>query len=471
MNEKQFVNEMIAAAFFQRRKNHNLNDWLISPQEKWREDSGVLFNEAKLEKRIYNEKEYIFLKDYFINAVRQLWMIQGGNYAEPFPHESKIPYPVPQDLLQVVTPIDLKKFLTHPPESNFPLLRLAIGDNGSIITLASYLRTKLLEGALIRIRAFIVMPQNLDYIREGIKRLMPDSESYREAALNMLRKETLYAARALEESDNKTYRFWICLRKVIHNYPGASGVPVSKVVSFLQAADVIELFNEYYHERFANESGENSLIGQIESQMAKPPYFFTAAVIAKFTDKHGKPFSDIMPQNDLLSILQKRSSPQVQDKLPEMLIFSNPEKERFYVIKKCLFTAFLFRMNKARQPVIEAVRREWAEDFAEYHRTAAMKNDFEFEVFIAGKLRLVDSFLSTIYLDNRLPMLKKELAATNKLPGIVESLFDGYTIEPLHKIFKLERKALLRVITADLPFWHRLPFVVAIIRLLRGIHD
>jgi hypothetical protein len=461
---------MIAIAFLCPDKKTTMRKWLRNPIEKLSVDLAVLIGRGLVSKKNFDGQEYIYIQDYYIKAVEELWNAAGSRAFEIFPSEAGIPYPPDAGLIQIVTEIEIRKFLDNPPDSNLPLIRIALGESGSIITLASFLRTKLLDAALLKIKAFTNEPQCNDYIHEEMNRLLPGCEAPIETSLGMLRKEIAATARALTENHSQTYRFWICLCKLIRNYPNAIRRTFKIMTPFLQAVDVVEIYNAYYHEKSLTSDGENSIIGQIESQMSNPPYFFTMEDISKFTDKYGKMFAEIIPRSDLAAVVKKRTE-SGGSKLAGILAFRGTKNEHLYVEKKSILKALLYRASKISAPIAESIRAEWRAILRNYHSVLSMYNDTNFEILVTQKVKESDPFIVTCYLDPRLNNLRSDISQIKASSGDAEFIFKGGVMAPLRKILKLERDVLYTEALRGLPLWYRLPFVIFFIRFLGRIHD
>ncbi|MDR2491488.1 MAG: hypothetical protein LBD20_08830 [Spirochaetaceae bacterium] len=471
VEEKYFYNELLAIAFFKRRENSKWAEWFSQIEYKYKMELEHLVREGHCEKKIVDEKGRLFFSDFIADAVRDLWVKSSANPNELFPSKSSVSFEIPDDLIKTVTADDWQKIIANPPEAKLPVFNLLLGNCGSILVLSTFITTRLLDGAFLKIKEFLVDPQAKEYCRNAIKGMLPSIESSIDVIFNTIRRETTESIRDIEESNTDVHRFWICLCKCLKSIRESLKILEPRASVVIQAAAVIEIYNKYYHDKMSNEIGQSSVMKEIEQQLMHSPYFFSLTMILNFTNKYGKPITSIATRNDLTNMLLKRSHASRIGKLPDILGFADSHKEQMYVLKNCLFHGVEHKINRVKTPAADAIKQEWLKIVKEYHKTNAMKNDIDFETEVIKKVRSIDSFLLIVYLDSRLVLLKNEMTDSEFSVSPAEAFFEGPHIKPLHKLLHLDRRFLLSQVHSELPIWYRIPLFVVIIRVLRGIHD
>ena len=471
VEERQFYNELLAVAFFKRREGAKWAEWFSQTEFKYKVELEHLLREGHCEKKVVDQKKLLLFSDFFADVVREMWIKKGDNINEPFPNKNSVDFVIPDDLIQTVTADGWPKLIENPPEKKLPVFDLVLGNSGSILVLSTYITTRLLDYAFLKIKEFLADPQAKEYCRNSIKGMLPSIEASIDVILNAIRRETVESVRDIEESNTDIHRFWVCMCRCLKDIRENLKIQESRALAVIQAACVIEIYNKYYHDKMSNEIGQSSIMKEIEQQLMDAPYFYSLSMILNFTNKYGKPVTNIATRNDLTNILLKRSHASRIGKIPDILGFSNLHKEQIYVLKNCLFQGFDYKINRAKAPAADAIKQEWTKAIKEYHKTISMKNDIDFESEVIRKVRGIDSLLVTVYLDNRLVILKNEMTDSEFADSPAENFFDGPRLKPLHKLLHLERRYVLSQIHAELPLWYRIPLFVFIIRFLRGIYD
>jgi hypothetical protein len=458
-----FHNELLAQSFLKRRqKPQKWGYWLTNLDSKIEKGLENLVNEKYCQRKKVQGAETIFLPGFFMETAYEIWTELSLD--DVFPNEEKFKFDIPSDLIITVQAEKLTEFLEQQQKNNIPLIRIVFDNGTNAIVPSRFLKVQILDISISKIKNFIVLRQNRDSCKEYIKKAMPDMHPYVDSVFKTLFNEQVEVIQTFYASDEATYMFWDNMCKCIYE----KNTTKTDAVVF-QAASIIKAYNNFYHEIMLKEIGDKSILKDIKFQMTSPPYFYNINMILKFSDEIGRDYSESVSYNELVNMLSKKTHITNSENLPDILSFIDNKKEKWFVSKDFIFKAFEFRITKIASIIVEEIKKEWEAIIFKYQFSQEMKSDESFEKLVLEKIVRMDPFLIIIYLDKRLLSIHKEIKNKDMEDSFSSKIFNEELIQPFHKILEIDRKELQKEIRSEMPFWYRISFIVAVIRLLRGI--
>ena len=148
----------------------------------------------------------------------------------------------------------------------------------------------------------------------------------------------------------------------------------------LQAVQILENHSTCLKEQFQDTKKREEAIKELETQLAKSPYFFSMPQIIKFQDQNGKPLYGQYTEDDLREFLQRMTTDGAQNELPQLLVFKVASGTRYYVYKKKVSQVIIRLCNEAHDSISKELEDKWYNELLEYHKLPEMTNAAEFEV-------------------------------------------------------------------------------------------
>lgn len=148
----------------------------------------------------------------------------------------------------------------------------------------------------------------------------------------------------------------------------------------LQAVQLLEIHSTFLKEKFQDKKRREDAIKELETQLAKSPYFFSMPQILKFQDQSGKLLYGQYTEEDMRDFLQKMTTDGAQNELPPLLVFKVASGTRYYVYKRKVAQVIVRLCNEAHQSIEKELEDKWFSKLMEYQKLPEMYNAAEFEV-------------------------------------------------------------------------------------------
>ena len=235
--------------------------------------------------------------------------------------------------------------------------------------------------------------------------------------------------------------------------------------NILQAIQILELHSTYVKEKFQNDQKRTEAIKELETALAKPPYFYSMPQILKFQDNNGRTLYGQYTEDDLKNFLQKMTTDGEANELPQLLVFKVESGTRYYVYKKKVSQVVVRLCNEAHESIAKQLEDHWYEVMLDYERLPEMTNASEFEACLHEMVEKNSPILYALLNANFMNILSYETSEDN-LEGF--RLFVDGKLLPYSDLLMLRNGKILTNAKSRLPFYYTLPVVSWIMSLFNG---
>jgi len=235
--------------------------------------------------------------------------------------------------------------------------------------------------------------------------------------------------------------------------------------NILQAIQILELHSTYVKEKFQNDKKRTEAIKELETALAKPPYFYSMPQILKFQDNNGRTLYGQYTEDDLKNFLQKMTTDGEANELPQLLVFKVESGTRYYVYKKKVSQVVVRLCNEAHESIAKQLEDHWYEVMLDYERLPEMTNASEFEACLHEMVEKNSPILYALLNANFMNILSYETSEDN-LEGF--RLFVDGKLLPYSDLLMLRNGKILTNAKSRLPFYYTLPVVSWIMSLFNG---
>jgi hypothetical protein len=403
----------------------------------------------------------------YIDKLRQYYENIEYNAAIPFPDEKSLGITIPEN--QVVTlgaGSKLTSFLDEINESGgkvLPVVRIIFSeDYGEALALTEYIPKLLIEACLFKINNYLAQYGNNEYILHKLLLQLPGKEPTLRNTLNKMLIKPLECYDKITEGGEFSYLFWVYFGGFIKNDIKMRRDRFNNDNAVIQAVYIIEAVSGYYRSMAVKVQEKELALKKMEQNLAKVPYTYTLAQIEKFSGANGSLLLGQYNREDLSKHLTKMTCQSIGNKLPELLIFSGPENERYFVLKNKMPLLCSKLLAEAREEVKKDISRHWLMLIKDYKTEAAMEDDREFEKALIRYTEKFCPMLNFLLDDPKMQMVYDEMEQIKMIIPFNKILVGGDQIS-YSALFRLKRKDLLEDIRIFLPFWYSIPVLVVII--------
>ena len=235
--------------------------------------------------------------------------------------------------------------------------------------------------------------------------------------------------------------------------------------NILQAVQILELHSSYLKEKFQNEHKRSEAIKELESALAKPPFFYSMPQILKFQDNNGRLLYGQYTEDDLKEFLQKMTTDGEANELPQLLVFKVESGTRYYVYKKKVSQVVVRLCNEAHDSIEKELEDHWYQILMEFERLPEMSNASEFEACLHEMVEKNSPILYALLNANFMSILSYE---TNEDSIDTFQLFIDGKLLPYSELLMLRNSKILANAKSRLPFYYTMPIISWILSLFSG---
>lgn len=233
----------------------------------------------------------------------------------------------------------------------------------------------------------------------------------------------------------------------------------------LQAISISEIHSTYLKEKFQTEMQRDEAIKELETALAKPPFFFSINQIMKFQDQHGKVLYTKLSEDDFKEFLQRLTTEGDPNKLPPLLIFRVESGTRYYVYKRKVIQVVVRLCNEAHESIEKILEEKWLKYLLNYEKLKEMSDNAAFERTLEELVKQNSPVLYSLLNANFMTLLSLEKEDDETMSGF--QIFVDNHLLPYSDLLMLRNNKIYANAKARLPFIYTIPIVSWIISLFR----
>jgi hypothetical protein len=466
IDSKEFINFLAKYAQKCARDQPEWGRWVNDTGKRVWEEMEELKAEDKC--RVLAEKggNKIYLPNFYVDLLEGIYESLDDIAGDPFPSEKDLKLSIPHDQVRALSVItDLILYFDNPEVEPVPMLVLLFPQGiPSALVLPSMIPRRLAEAAMLKLRYFLRLHDNKDYIQNKLLVHYDGLENQLKEIFTRIMIRPLDCLSDLEEGDDFGYMFWIRFCSIIRAdiLKGNSGL-IPEDISMLQALYIVEVMNAWYRTRSVKKKAQVIALNELDIQFDQMPFAFPMDEIVQFLDSKGVPLLGQYSEADLQNWLTTRMHSTTNDELPPMFLITGPEDAKRYIKKSHYHEFSLKFLTEARPRITRTVMDRWMDMLKTYGNEPAMEKDEQFERLLKRLAGEQCPDLMAVMTDKKLYLVCDEMERTGRpLPANTRFFSPGGELLPLAALFLLKRKETVSEIRGLLPFWYSIPFFVAI---------
>jgi hypothetical protein len=418
-------------------------------------------------------KTQIFFPGFYVENLTRAYLAPDATADAAFPDEKSLELSLPErDAYSLNVREDLGLYLNAPQETLLPVLKISFPDQfGTALALAPMVPRQLLEAALFKLRNYLRVQRNRDFFRRKLSPPLPGKDFLVKQLFDQLEANPPSCIAAMEAGEDFPIQFWT-------HFCGHLIAEVKKKPEFLvreigavQSAFLIEVFTGFFADQAHKARVREEALKYLAARLNQQPFLYTLDDIVRFTDPRGTRLLEFYSPADLDGYLKAKTTPGEDQVLPELLTVSG-KTERYFVSKTKAAVLCNRLLSEARPRIRKAIAGRWAALIRRFRVEPAMERDRAFEQLAANYTMQLAPVLFNLLGDPRLPLLYLETDDAELIHPDTSRLFYKGQLLPMGTLLLLKRKALLREVRLELPFWYSLPVLSQIFaffgRLRRG---
>jgi hypothetical protein len=464
--------------FVEKYAQHVVNEqpewtiWAKDASRKIWEELGPLIEEGKCALLTEKTGARIYLRRFYIDLLEGVYANPDETASVPFPSEKyfKIKIP-PEHLKSLNIATDMVSYLDNPQSEQMPLIFLVFppGLPGAL-TLSTMIPRRLSETAMLKVRYFLRMKDNKDYLQNKLIPHYQNREAQLRDLFNRILMRPMDCLNDLESGEDFPYMFWSTFCGLLRSDITRKKDLLNVDIAVMQASYIIEVMNNYFRAKAFKRKEREIALNDLGLEFDHPPYAFSMDAILKFTNSKGIPLMGLYSQEDLQHWLEERIRAVSSDALPEILLITGPADAKRYIKKAHYYTFSVKLLNDARPVIRQAVKDRWIGILKDYHRELAMEKDEDYERLLQRLVGELTPDLMAVLVDKKLYLVCDELEqAQGFIPENSRFFLHGGALLPLATILLMKRKEVMAETKALLPFWYSISIFVALIALYNEI--
>ena len=460
--------------------NPEWGKWLTNPGiQFWSELSGLVENDTC----VLMEDEtggHLYLPFYYIDKINDIYNDPDNEADLPFPTEESLNFTIPENQLAIISLGDLNLFFDEFRKKNKDdasenwgpnqIVKMLFPDNlGSVLLLAGMIPRKLLESAMLKVRHYIRIRGNKEFVLHKLSPQFQGNEKYLQEMLDQLMMRPIDCLTSLEKSDDFAYIFWTYFCSLIKIDINKRNDALSEDIAAVQAANIIELCNGFYKTISTKKREREIAFRNLEINMGRIPCHYRKDEILKFCTDKGLPLLGMYSLQELDEYIKRKTTQTNKDELPEWFLLRGDNSRQWYVRKdKYLFLCVKMLLD-TRPAVEKAIAKRWTKLLKEFRKDSTMEKDADFEKMLGTYTAEFNYLLTVLLADQRLPWVYEE---TERLHGPISPslrIFKSGALLPLSALYALHRKNMLNDVKIRLPFWYSTPVLTAILGFFKKL--
>ena len=412
-----------------------------------------------------NNKKQIVSITYLASKYANLYKDMMKNESIPYPQGTDLPKQFPNQVLEHKAASQYIPAIIEKENTKSPLLYVLdfSRDLPSMLIPACVPIKALLDTAQQKVRKILKKDEFHDYFLKKLRSTNPTKEiSIKNFYTHFVDTENYQFA---EFNDGEDYYIWNqSLYYIRQDFEKIQDRTVEDT-NILQAVQILETHSSYLKEKFQNEHKRAEAIKELESALAKPPYFYSMPQILKFQDNNGRTLYGQYTEDDLKEFLQKMTTDGEANELPQLLVFKVESGTRYYVYKKKVSQVVVRLCNEAHESIAKQLEDHWYEVLLDYERLPEMSNASEFEACLHEMVEKNSPILYALLNANFMNILSYESAEDNM--DSFRLFVDGKLLA-YSDLLMLKNSKILTNAKSRLPFYYTLPVISWIMSLFNG---
>jgi hypothetical protein len=446
--------------------------WSKDASRKIWEELGPLIEEGKCALLTEKTGARIYLRRFYIDLVQAAYVNPDESASQPFPAEKHFKIKIPPEHLKSLNVVtDMVAYLENPQSEAMPLILLVFppGLPGAL-ALSAMIPRRLLETAMLKVRFFLRITDNKDYLQNKLIPHYQGKEAQLRDLFNRILMRPMDCLNDLESGEDFPYLFWSTFCGLTRSDITRKKDLQNEEIGVMQSSYIIEIMNNYYRAKAFKRKERDIALNDLALAFDLPPYAFSLEAILKFANSKGVPLLGLYSQEDLQQWLTERMRVVSREALPEMLLITGPADAKRYIKKEHYFTFSVQLLNAARPLMRQAVKDRWVGIIREYRKESAMERDDAYERLLQRLVGEQAPELMAVLVDKKLYLVCDELEqAQGFIPENSRFFLHGGSLLPLATILLLKRKEVLAEAKALLPFWYSMSFFVALVALFQKL--
>lgn len=397
----------------------------------------------------------------------------ANQYKEIMKNEA-IPYPIVTDLPKQFPTSSVEKKIANQyitdliekDDSKSPLLYIMefTRDLPALIMPACVPIKVLIDTAQQKIRKILKKDEFHDYFLKKLRSTNPTKEiSIRNFFSHFVDTENYQFA---DFSDGDDYYIWNqTLYYIRQDYEKIQDRTLEDI-NVLQAVAILEIHSTYLKEKFKTNKKREEALKELETSLAKSPYFYSMNQILKFQDQNGRLLYGKYSEDDLKEFLQKMTTEGEANELPPLLVFKVDSGTRYYVYKKKVIQVVVRLCNEAHDSIEKELEESWYKSLLNYEKLPEMTDDSEFENRLHVLVEANSPILHSLLNANFMTLLSYEKDDDETMEGF--HLFIDGVLMPYSDLLMLKNSKIYANAKARLPFIYTIPLISWLIGLFNS---
>ena len=445
-------------------------EWITDKAAKFWAEMNLLLEMGKCEMLADSAGSKVYVPDFFPQRIESSYATADEDASIPFHNEESLGITLPESRVRPLScDYDLFAYLAAPQSSNIPILRLSFPDGfGSALVLASMIPRRLTELALLKIRRYLRVGGNKEYVLRKLLPQLQGRESNLRDQFNRILIRPLDCYNDIKDGGEFSNLFWahFCVmlkadikrKKEFHD----------EDIAAIQSAYILDTINGYYKSLALKRRDMDLAFRSLENHLSKPPFLYTMDQICKFTSAKGVLLLSQYSSGDLQEWIRKKTTESEKGALPGLLIIRSEGDERAFALKEKIPVLCLRFLVHGREHIKIALTKHWRKLIMDYMTEPAMKNDDDFERALQAYTRKVTPVLAALLEDPKLALIYDEVEQGGSNIPISVQIFKNGKLLPYSALLLLRRRELLRDIKLMLPIWYSFPIISSIIAFFKG---
>ena len=263
-------------------------------------------------------------------------------------------------------------------------------------------------------------------------------------------------------SEGDTYYLWNQLLYLIRQDFEKIQDKTIDDINILQAIQICEHRSVYLKHKNQEEQKKQEALKELQTSLAKSPYFYSMNQILKFQDQNGRLLYGRYSDEDLKELLQTLTTDCAENELPNLLIFKVESGTRYYVYKSKVIPLVVRLCNEAHDSIAETLENRWFDSLINYEKLPEMNDAKEFELCLESLVKENSPVLYSLLNANFMTLLAYE-KQTEETANF--QLFVNGQLLPYSELLMLKNSKILTNAKAKLPFIYTIPIISWLIGL------
>jgi hypothetical protein len=443
--------------------------WTRNASAKFWEELAPLVDAGKCVVQGVTTERAIYLSQYYVNLIQNVYKNPNDMELIPFPDELSINADFSNDQITVLRlNEDLAGFLDKAEHAPFPIIKLELATGmGDVLILDPMMPKGLLEAALLKIRFYLSIAGNKDFILQKLTVSFHGKSDYPRDILANLVLDPKLIIDEFEKGGEGSYMLWMYFCNLIRSDLSKAS-PLSKDRIILQAVAIIDRLNFYYNSKMQKCKERDMAFEELGEHLSLTPYTYNMEQITKFKGSDGKLLLSHYSSDELDGYLADNTKAD-SDKIAPLIIIMD-KKEQWFVPKAKFPLACLRLMVTAPVLVKDAIFKRWKKVLLDYQSELSMTSDREFLNMLTEYLKNLVPLLAALLEYRKMSLLFIEMKSDQEGRAEFARLFNKDTgkVLNLDALLLIKRRSLLADVRASIPFWYSFAPIVKLMSFFRG---